>query len=128
MTDQPQPQPLDLDAIEARATVASPAPWSTHSDWPGRVFSRNQFSGHIARATGTWAERNAAFVAHARTDVPALVSEARRLRAELDAVRSWVVNTIHGTAAAEVGSIVGQQPPPIEYCGHCKRTHLDCQC
>lgn len=55
----------------------------------------------------------------------AALVEARQQNA---AVRQWVANTLHGTAAAEVGALVGQQPMPVEYCGHCKRTHLDCRC
>lgn len=116
MTDQPQP--LDLDAIEARTDAASSGPWSTHLDWPGRVFSRNQFSGHIARCTGTRADENAAFIAHARTDVPALVSEIRRLTAELQqaqqqdaAIRCWSANTTHGSAAAEISQIINPAAP-----------------
>lgn len=53
----------ELDAIEARANAATPGPW----DEPG-------FSALDAC--------DARFVAHARTDVPRLIAEVRRLQSE----------------------------------------------
>lgn len=58
---------LDLDVIEARAAAAVPG-WS-RPGWSRRAYA------------------DAAFIAHARTDIPALVAEVRRLREERDAVR-----------------------------------------
>ena len=88
MTDQPQA--FDLDAIEARANNAPSGPWFTHGGWPGRVFSDDEFNAHIARVTGTRANASAEFIAAARTDVPALVADIRRLTAERDRYRdAW---------------------------------------
>ncbi|MFF2383696.1 hypothetical protein [Streptomyces sp. NPDC058108] len=75
-----------LDDIEARAAAATPGPWSSHEDWPGRVFSDGGPNYlHIARTTGWNAEANERFIAHAREDVDALLAEVRRLRTELTA-------------------------------------------
>lgn len=98
----------ELDEIEARANAAFRAPW-TYSDFliacehefddevddcptchgEGeaeiiRVDSPNEYPDGqvIAEIPGLerFSERNGAFIAHARTDVPKLVAEVRRLR------------------------------------------------
>jgi hypothetical protein len=74
---------IDLDAIAARANAATPGPWFVHADWPGRVFAESEFNAHVARITGSNPEPNEQFIAHSRTDVPALLAEIRRLRDEL---------------------------------------------
>ena len=79
---------LDLDAIEQREQAATEGSWFLHPDWPGRVFSDDQFNVHIARCTGTRPEANAAFLAAARTDVPALVDAVRQRDADLALLRS----------------------------------------
>lgn len=56
----PPGAPLDLDAIEARANASTDSPWA---------FA---------------ATADAHFIAHARTDVPALCAEIRRLRSALE--------------------------------------------
>src|SRR5207342_1889394 len=68
--------------ILAREQAASKGPWFQHPDWTGRVFSDEPFNVHIARFTSTAADANAAFVAGARQDVPALIAEVARLREE----------------------------------------------
>lgn len=81
---------LDLDAIEARAKAATPAPWQTDQSelshprgWDisaeaskyGYIASDGEgYQGAVAE------EADAEFVAHARTDIPVLVAEIRRLR------------------------------------------------
>ena len=76
--------------IAARAGAASPAPWFLHDDWPGQVFSESQFNHHIARVTGSNPEPNERFIAHARTDVPALLAELAAVRAERDQARARI--------------------------------------
>ena len=56
---------LDLDAIEARADAATDGPW-------------------VVKLL------DAEFIAHARTDVPALVAALREARAKVEAMRSWI--------------------------------------
>jgi xanthine dehydrogenase iron-sulfur cluster and FAD-binding subunit A len=83
-----QPPALDLAAIEQREQAATEGSWFLHPDWPGRVFSDDQFNVHIARCTGTRPEANAEFIAAARTDVPALVDGVRQRDAEIARMRS----------------------------------------
>lgn len=98
--------PLDLDAIEARANAATPGPWgfydgSNYADVAAdmEVTSPGSYSYRekVARLEDEdyWDDpahedddeeqasqqmaANAAFIAHAREDVPALLAEVRRL-------------------------------------------------
>jgi len=81
----------ELDAIEARANAASEGPWV--------VVENALFAGDIEEARamgyldvhgpgihlyneGALANEDADFIAHARTDVPALVAELRQVRQE----------------------------------------------
>ncbi len=75
---------LDLDAIEARANAAAPGPpwgWAVSDD---RRWVDVTARGHDRVIATTYDDDLAAFIAHARTDVPALVAEVRRLRESLD--------------------------------------------
>jgi hypothetical protein len=86
---------LDLDAIEARCEAASPGPWTAKlgrtTDWiaDGRCGGISDANGEeiITTDSGVYGpeEADAAFIAAARTDVPALLAEVRRLRAVVDA-------------------------------------------
>ena len=61
-----------LDEIEARTTAATEGPWNVFMgriDHPGRSL--------IAVAYDVGCDEDADFIAHARTDVPALVAVAR---------------------------------------------------
>ncbi|WP_372352665.1 hypothetical protein [Streptomyces sp. KL116D] len=84
--------PLDLDAIEARATAATPGPWCTDSweIYKGAEYEAGaEWLGETCRAGEMDDSRaDAEFVAHARTDVPALIAEVRRLRAADDRASS----------------------------------------
>jgi len=64
---------LDLDAIKKREEAATEGPWPDNNTdnwrWPG--IPRSQLA------------KNRHFIAHARTDIPALVAEVERLRAEI---------------------------------------------
>ena len=79
---------LNLEEIEARCKAATPEPWhiheshNWHKDFPKEYFViANQSREIIA----SWVETSAAkFIAHSRTVIPALITEVRRLRAELD--------------------------------------------
>jgi hypothetical protein len=84
-----QPQPLDLDQIETRANAATEGPWCTDSweIYQGTEYQPgiSQWIGETCRGTGSLEQdrADAAFVAAARTDVPAMAAEIRRLGAEL---------------------------------------------
>jgi hypothetical protein len=75
---------LDLDAIEARTNAATPAPWS----WPmcNGLFGGSEGEEFVVAAihdAGPVSAADAQFIANARTDVPALIAEIRKLRAQL---------------------------------------------
>lgn len=88
----------DLDEIEARANAATPGPWDVsdgnEGDWPPRplwMVTNEAFHNPpadddtpwIAAELHTGVRDDAEFVAAARTDVPRLLAEVRRLRAAL---------------------------------------------
>lgn len=88
------PGDLDLDAIEARAAAAT-APSSGSSSWLVERFGLGYtvFTGPLSDdssdITGSiYRPEDADFIAAARTDVPLLVAEVRRLTAELDNARA----------------------------------------
>lgn len=82
-----------LDAIASRAEAAERGPWevtnggdnetSTFIDGPdGDVLIRNMRGHGYLSEEYVWVEEpNAQFIAHARTDIPALLAEVERLRA-----------------------------------------------
>lgn len=101
-----QPQPLDLDAIEARANAATPGPWfnDSHEIYAGENTDIPAMSEWIGETCDPrrpdHGAANAEFVAAARTDVPALVAEIRRLTADVDMWRRTVTRTEQGRARA----------------------------
>lgn len=79
--------PQELDAIEARANAATPMPWYVEKlPYPelglttGGVFAADG-AQIIETDAGVYppSQEDAAFIAAARSDVPALVAEVRRL-------------------------------------------------
>ena len=102
---------LDLDAIEARANAATEGPWCTDAweIYQGAEYQPgiSQWIGETCRGTSTPEQDrdDAAFVAAARTDVPALVDEVRRLTTELATAQShaidWAADAIDTKLAAE---------------------------
>jgi hypothetical protein len=80
MTDE------ELNAIEARANAAMAGPWFSYyagsSDW---VIETTESESHIATCYRRHAGEcpDASFIANARTDVPALVAEIRRIKQEM---------------------------------------------
>lgn len=73
----------ELQEIEARAAAATPGPWFTQ-DCPSRRHGDglvNVVTDHGLTPLLEWCSpEDGAFAARARTDVPALVAEVRRLR------------------------------------------------
>jgi hypothetical protein len=82
---------IDLDAIEARANAATPGPWKYCAD-SDAIKGTNALIVRGARSN------SGPFIAHARTDVPALIARVRELEAERDAcARSHLIlKAIHG--------------------------------
>lgn len=74
-----------LRDIEARAAAATPGPWAGVPDTLGHwhvVWPHGHYSS-VARNGKFFSDEDAAFVTCARTDVPALVAEVRRLQAQV---------------------------------------------
>jgi hypothetical protein len=67
---------MNLDEIEARANAATPGPWK-YCAGSGAIEGVNTL---IVR--GAW-PNSGPFIAHARTDVPALIARVRELEAAL---------------------------------------------
>jgi predicted alpha/beta hydrolase len=114
---------LDLDAIEARAEAAAPGPWREPKNGLGlgwTIFPKNSKGWSIATCdSGTDAD----FIAHARTDIPALVAELRAAREAKERVLDmhssnsggWCWECAHPspcrtvTALAAYRAVVGEQ-------------------
>lgn len=85
--------PLDLDAIRARTEAATPGPWAAgrenvnelHWTLPANTLDRNGRRSYVAESESLLPDWE--FIAHARTDVPALLAEVDRLRELADAAR-----------------------------------------
>lgn len=79
------PTTLDLDAIDARADKATVGPWTLG---PTPDYEVTMADGRPLHAT--WFGSDARFVAAARSDVPALCAEVRRLRRKLSRAEEWI--------------------------------------
>lgn len=96
MSTQTEQQPLtdeDIRAIRKRVEMATPEPWRVctwdpmahphvHKDYLDQRTCSGQYNIPLTK-------EDAIFVAHAREDVPRLLDEIERLRAELDRGR-WI--------------------------------------
>ena len=88
-------EPIDLDAAQALADAATPGPWIWEHDQEDSWDSLDGPGGKsILWANGMHTEgwinadtADAAFIAEARTLVPALIAELREVREELN---RWV--------------------------------------
>lgn len=95
---------MNLDEIEARANAATPGPWRDQhhecSEVWGRAPDSQTHSMQIARiGRAQFDVLNAAFIAAARTDVPALIARVRELERD---IRDHVSHTGgNGLAASE---------------------------
>ena len=82
---EPMPQE-ELDTIRRRVAAATRGPWSRWAGWDRQdncVKSDSREDMHTVADVIPEAD-DAAFIAHARTDIPALLAEVDRLRAALD--------------------------------------------
>ncbi len=96
MTDT-APHPLDLEPIKARCEAAKPEPWKWESKYVGDdpqppngdrdLCSGSQGVVYYSQSAMWCEDADAEFIAHARTDVPALVAEVEWLRANLTFAR-----------------------------------------
>jgi hypothetical protein len=78
-------QPLDLAPIQDREQAATPGPWwnDGHEIYRGEPGDTSRWIGETCNIDNLPAsDANGAFLAGARQDVPALLAEVTRLRAE----------------------------------------------
>jgi hypothetical protein len=84
----PEPS-LNLATIEQRVAAATPGPWTSRlacyveAGSGGQVVAVTCVRG-VDGHPSLPGLANAEFIAHARTDIPRLLEEVRRLRAELE--------------------------------------------
>ena len=74
---------IDLDAIKARCEAATPGPWEVNGSPHDRhiaTVGRHHITKPDRAGRSAHNDEIAKFIAHARTDVPALVAEVERLR------------------------------------------------
>jgi hypothetical protein len=134
---------LDLAAIRERASKATPGPWEigmlTDTRLPGVMSVQCDGSGPVILEMTGWArigERDhdeagetAAFIAHARTDVPALINEVERLRGVVDAlIRFDIIENIEGRLyLTDVGQTpLAEQPLETMEGRHLAKDALPC--
>lgn len=109
---------LDTEAIRAREQAATPGPWAvdwmaTDGDYGGiyQVIPNDLSSGRVADMgpfKRGWDDGQ--FIAHARSDVPALLNENRDLRTERDELRAEVTRLNDKLSAARLaGQMVIEQ-------------------
>jgi hypothetical protein len=88
-----------LEAVRQRAENATPGPWETceisklsHAKWFG-VLGGGSDDSLIDIGVDTLNEADATFIAHARTDIPALLEHIAELEAELARLKDALINT-----------------------------------
>lgn len=92
---------LDLDAIRARAEAASPGPWTIENGsivhaGPSESRSNERWGMFVVASVGAHdigrpGAANTAFIAHARTDVPALLAELAEVTRQRDDLAAKVL-------------------------------------
>lgn len=84
----------ELAAIEARASAATEGPWSVDTSIVTWIMADRLHVATIPRAfDGDFSPANAAFIAHARTDIPTLLAAYRAKEAECARMRErleWI--------------------------------------
>lgn len=77
-----------LDAIQARVDGATTGPWDDQPNWTdtARVVLNGDGEA-LWDAVGLMADADSEFIAHAREDVPALLTEVERLRGQITEAR-----------------------------------------
>ncbi len=70
----------ELDRLDALANAATGGPWEVGDPYNSRTVSLVAVYGLGMEVADTQTERDAAFIAAARSAVPALVAEVKRLR------------------------------------------------
>lgn len=99
---------VDLEAIKKRADAATPGPWEDVVwDDPDEGPSRYVRFSPLHDTTLMNRDEDAAFIAHAREDIPALVAE---LATRLIAARERLAGQASCSGLAKSGLLLGVQP------------------
>ena len=113
----------ELAAAEARAAAATPGPWERcdAGTWQHGRYRRTEVfvrrpdddvaiaSDILDPESDEVSDANADFIAHARTDVPALVAEVRRLRAVVDEAE-FKLGVYRGQMAEDIRAMAYPSP------------------
>jgi hypothetical protein len=79
------------EAARARCEAATDGPWDDQPGWTGAArVVLNGDGDMLWDAVGLMNDADGAFIAHARTDIPALLDEIERLRAESARRMVWL--------------------------------------
>lgn len=116
---------LNLEAIKARCERATNPPWvfnpkSTGGEVQPSLASHAESLGDLAPmpiTTGTpfWSDSDFDFIAHARTDLPALVAEVERLQSAIAAAHAALDGEREATRSvrtciADIVRVVAEMP------------------
>lgn len=146
-----EPGAIDVDAIKARCETATVGPWVVSKGLgPGKVPHHDGVQSVVLRPTGTrgylpWcpvlligdgayiSSTDAEFIAHARTDIPALLAELARLQgviAGMEAKQVVHFGDFHGLATAVrhfrsiAGRHAGTHNADGRYCTLCEASYV----
>lgn len=116
----------DLTAIRERAEKATEGAWVAEEIWTNdfNIYPKGS-SGYIAKVNGdspflegikTNGESDAAFIAHARQDIPKLLAEIERLNGlyeDMTSIAKWSTRRLHEThkdfAYGEIETNLGRE-------------------
>lgn len=85
---------LDIEQIKARVQMARPGPWVFRegTSVKGSIVGNGWHVDLISDDYEAWASVD--FIAHSRTDIPALIEEIERLKASLDQANKRIVELV----------------------------------
>jgi len=110
--------PDQLDEIELRAAAATREPWHVEyfgdNGYPQRIANDAAILVADTHEGGGHPARTAEFIAAARTDVPRLLLEIRRLRVQLAAEREKGIAEGRQQAAADIRAVDVQRVARLE--------------
>jgi len=122
-------KPEEIAEIEARAAKATAGPWI--NDAPSCVGKHYSEGGKVTIATApydtTQSKADAAFIAHARQDIPALISALREAQERSSQIAAWqcihtdgktgIVCDEHGNQSCAKDAIITSLSTRIEQLG-----------
>lgn len=106
-SDPHSAEALDLDAIEKRADAATPGPWFEQTIRDGYKISYvvegvSRWRGYTNSIDLGGDGYTASFIAHASTDVPALIAAVRSRDAEVAELKAKIADAVARLHAASI--------------------------